>query len=381
MVRLLLAAVLAGPAAAHAARRVEIAIHGDDVEFPALRGRLHELLDAQGRPLQIDRSGPLDVAARVAPGAGDPDRLAQIWVELEVDGRATVLVVDGPRQRVLLRHVDAPAGTDEVVLEAVGTIVAGAVEALAEGMPIGVTRAEVEAELAAAPDPAPEPTSAPEPTPPPDSAPAPAPLAEAPAAVPARGPVRLAIEPGWQMQGWSSDAPAVLHGPMLAVVALAAAVGARPGAGISGQFRLPVRIDDGTLTTRIASGSLRAFVAVQPRLSSRVTLRTRVGAGVDLVRLTTRGLQSAAPRVVHAIPIVHGAVGVAVRVSPRVALALDAVLDVDLVDTQFVLDEPMRTVFDPWRARPGVGLTVVWDVLAAPSSPEGVRADANRPPR
>jgi hypothetical protein len=69
---------------------------------------------------------------------------------------------------------------------------------------------------------------------------------------------------------------------------------------------------------------------------------------------------------VHAIPIVRASLGLQIALPRRFALAFDASVEVDLVDTQFVLRAPERTVLDPWRARPGLAIALLWDPIPSP---------------
>lgn len=350
-----------------AARDVAIVVHGDEAQRAALQIQLEGALPT-GVASSI-AAGPIDLARAVAPAPVEPEMLARVWIELapaDRGGVVTVALVDGRHERVLVRHIAAPIGVDAAVRETIATLVASAIEALRDGAVIGIERAVAQAQLDAAipPPPADTPNSSAAPTTPTR----PQPDAPPPPTTPRRRGDRriaLAIEPGWSLLAWSREQP-LQHGPSLALGVLSRGRW-RAGAGLSGQYRLPARVAHDDVGLRLSSGSLRVWAGVHPGITQRVGLRARVGAGVDLVRAsvsaTTPGVRTRVAAV-HALPVVRASFGVGVSLTPGLQLALDAALEVDLVDTRFVLEAPDRTVFDPWRARPGVTLSLAWDPLA-----------------
>ncbi|MBX7083782.1 MAG: hypothetical protein K1X88_31520 [Nannocystaceae bacterium] len=367
-------AVLAVVAPAH---RVDVVIHGEDEAMPQWIARLREQVERDGRSLAITRSGAIDLAAALATPRPDDAQLAQIWLELAPDGALEILVVDGPRARALLREVPAPAGLDEAAREAVATIAASAIEAIAAGEPVGRAHDELEAEVAAAgaaaptTSPASDPTTSPSlPTPPRPRAAAGPTVASTPTATRSRLPtaarVRAALELGWRAQAWQADAPALQHGPIAALAIVAAVPRLSPGAVVSGQFRLPAHVRDAGLDARLLGGAVRALATIEPSVARRVRLRARAGFGVDLLHVAVSGIDRPATARTRTLPIFALGFGTAAYVSARVALAVDASLELDLVDTKLVLLGQHRTIFDPWRPRPGLGFTVQWDVVAPP---------------
>ncbi|MFO0631842.1 MAG: hypothetical protein U0168_03230 [Nannocystaceae bacterium] len=172
MVLPLLLAVLAVAAPQH---RVDVVLHGEDEAMPQLVARLRELVERDGRTLAFTRSAAIDVGAALATAQPDDDQLAQIWLELAPDGELELLVVDGPRARALLRSVPAPLGLDEAAREALATIAASAVEAIAAGEPVGQAHDELQAAVAGRSVTPPEPRPIPRPDPTPRDASEPAP--------------------------------------------------------------------------------------------------------------------------------------------------------------------------------------------------------------
>jgi hypothetical protein len=294
-------------------------------------------------------------------------------------------ILDGNVKRVLARVFGvegwpgASAVTKRLWALAEDCTPASAVAAIAAGEPVGQAHDELQAAVAgrSVTPPEPRPIPRPDPTPRDASEPAPRqrdeprPIASTPGApagprLPSSARIRVAVELGWRAQAWSARKPAVLHGPTVAVAMLASASRLAPGAVVAGQYRLPTHVDDGELDARLTGGAVRALATVEPALGRRVRLRARAGFGVDLLRVAVSGIDRPAASATRALPMFAMGLGAAVRVSARVALALDASLELDLVDTRLVLRSPARTVFDPWRPRPGVGFTVAWDVVAAP---------------
>lgn len=323
-----------------------------------------------------------EILGDAAPPA-DARVLAWVWVDLDPRAkRARIVVVDGARARVLIREVPAPDRVDAVVREATGTIVASAIEALRAGATIGVARADVVLEPEV-PEPPPAPTdpaSTPGvpaigagPSPPATASPATASpatssfgAADLPTRPPPRTPppVHVAVELGWRAALWAPTS-LVTHGPSLGL-ALAARGAIGPGAGVFGEYRLPVRVATDDVRARLDVGTLRGWGGIDPRVSPRVRIRARLGGGVDLVRVSASALDPtiapASPRI-HARPIARISTGVAVTLTPSIALTAELGLEVDLLDTRFVVTGPRRLVYDPWRARVGLGLGLAWAPL------------------
>lgn len=356
------------PAQAAARPRVEIVVHGDPQSVESLRVQLEGAV-GDGVQLAIAGVDRIDLAAALAPGPGDPATLARVWIELAPRGlaHATIVVVDGARERALVRHIRAEQGIDAAVRETVATICATAIEGLRAGAVIGLERAAVAAELAPPADPPPPAIAPPEPP----IAIEPAPPASAVGAPrepsPRTSPLVLPIELAWAIAAWSR-APVIQHGPALGIGVLARGK-LQPGGGIVGQVRLPAIVDHDDVRARLDSGAVRVWAGLHPQVAPRLRLRARMGGGVDLLRALTSSRSTGvepAGAAVHAIPIVRASLGLQIALPRRLALAFDASVEVDLVDTQFVLRAPERTVLDPWRARPGLAIALLWDPIPSP---------------
>lgn len=345
--------------------RVEIAVHGDPQAIASLRVQLEGAV-GDGVVLAIRGVDAIDLAAAVAPGPVDGETLARVWIELVPQGAsvATIVVVDGPRERALVRHIRADQGIDAAVREAVATICASAIEGLRAGAVIGIERTVVEAELA--------PAAQAQPTPPvlTEEAPPPRPLprtADAPVTPKRAPPVAVPIELGWAIAAWSR-APVIQHGPSLSIGVLARGK-LQPGGGLAAQYRFPATVDHADVRARLDSGVLRVWAGVHPQVSPRLRVRARVGGGVDLLRAVTSsrstGVQPTSAAL-HGIPIARASLGLGIALPKKLAVVIDASLEVDLVDTEFVLRGPERTVFDPWRARPGLAIALLWDPMPGP---------------
>jgi hypothetical protein len=345
--------------------RVEIAVHGELGAVEALRGQLE---GATGDDVTLAIAGVdrIDLAAAVAPGPADAQTLARVWIELGAQGatHATIVVVDGARERALVRHVRAAEGIDAAVRETIATICASAIEGLRAGAVIGLERAAVAAELAPGTVPEPGPAAIAPPPPPPSrtASTAPGDPPRPPRRAPATG---VPIELGWSLAAWSR-APAIQHGPMLGA-GVVARNRLQPGGGITAQYRLPAIVDHPDVRTRLDSGVLRVWGGLHPEVASRLRLRARLGGGVDLLRADPLPRSTGvvpSPSSVRAIPIVRASFGLQIALPRRLAIAIDASVEADLVDTELVLRMPDRTVFDPWRARPGLAIALQWDPLA-----------------
>jgi hypothetical protein len=358
------------PAQAVARPRVEIVVHGDPQSVESLRVQLEGAV-GDGVQLAIAGVDRIDLAVALAPGPGDTTTLARVWIELAPRGvaptHATIVVVDGARERALVRHIRADQGIDAAVRETIATICATAIEGLRAGAVIGLERAVVAAELAPPADPTPAAVAPPEPP----VAIEPAPPARAALAPrepsPRTSPIVVPIELAWAITAWSR-APVIQHGPALGIGVLARGK-LQPGGGVTGQFRLPAIVDHDDVRARLDSGAVRVWAGLHPQVAPRLRLRARTGGGVDLLRAVTSsrttGVEPTAAAV-HAIPIVRASLGLQIALPRRLALAFDASVEVDLVNTQFVLQAPERTVLDPWRARPGLAIALMWDPMPSP---------------
>ncbi len=357
---------LSAPAAAQT-RSVHVAIAGASGDADSLEALVREFMARVPVAVDYTRPSVIDATDVITPREGAAPAVARVWLDLGRGGRATVFLVDEPWERILIRHVDAPDGFDEVTRETVGHIVRSSVEAMLAGQRIGLAREEARAALgltaATAAAPSGEPRDAPPATTPRDTD-APTPGARA-----SRSPAPV-LDLGIRYEGaaWSSDAPLV-HGPAATVGT--SALGGSPGFGLelSGQYRFPVTIDERPAGVRLDSGALRLVGILDLAVTERLTARVAAGGGVDLVGVEARIIAgtdtTAEPAELTTVPIARLALGAGHLSKTGHGLWGALAAEMDLVNTRYVVDVEgaKATVFDPWRLRAGAYLGVTTRVL------------------
>ncbi|HJL15796.1 MAG TPA: hypothetical protein RMH99_09075 [Sandaracinaceae bacterium LLY-WYZ-13_1] len=328
------------------ARAVDVVFVGDAIEASGLAPVLEELL------ARIDvelRQGPieavLDPRAVLTPRPDAPPALARIWIEL-ADDRTTIYLVDDAWERILVRHVPTGGALDEVSREQVAHIVHAAVDALLAGARIGLTRVEASERLGVAPEPPPEPTESPEPPEPPPE--------------PALGAdVVLAYTP--QL---FADGPAVRHavsvlGSLLVGrrsprLALTAGIDVWPSSDHEGAG----------LGLELSTVTLRAEAAVEVRVIEGTHVRVGGGLALDVTTAQTRRLAGSMVEVAESFteagPLVCLRLAVQQRLWEWISLSGGLLVDVDLLDTRYVVEGNERddAVVDPWLVRPALWLGV-----------------------
>jgi hypothetical protein len=352
-----LAMVIAPPEAP--TRRVEIAIHGADADADSLSLALGDHLEALAVEQRLARADAIDLATVVTPGALDEAVVARIWIELGTDRRSTVMIVDGPWERVLIRHVPAPAGLDEVAREELAMIVGSSVEALLAGARIGVERTT----LAPTSEPAPVAPAAPASTVSRRDATRP-PTSHTPSRTPNQPAYSAWLAAGWSMHLWSSPSP-VQHGPFASLSLVARDVAMRPGASVEGRYALPIRIRASDVEMRLDAGAMRITASLQPELGRRASARIRMGGGLDITRVAPTA--RADTLVVHrrfweSTGFVTAALGIVLGLTPAIALQLELVGDVEVSRTRYLLTGSDRVLLAPWRVRPGLVLALAYDI-------------------
>ncbi|APR86572.1 Hypothetical protein A7982_11921 [Minicystis rosea] len=339
-------------------RRVTVVLLGEPRARTAVEEVLRELFGRLPVDLEIQQAPTLDLQAVLTPPASAPPRLARIWIDARAPERATVYLVDGPWERILVRHVPLHGGLDEVAREEVGHIAETSVGALLGGGTIGVTRAEARVDLGL---PATPPPATPRPAPPRSKPPRPAALAPLPS------PVHLFA--GYGVEAWSSASP-IRHGPTLGV-ALHFPVDAQPGrwsgiAQLLASYRLPNIVDDQAAGVRLDHAVVRLVAGPGYRLSERWSLRALAGGGFDVAHVapragtdTTLALQPATYRV---SVLATALLGVAFRASRALHVTALLGVDADALDTRYVvqLGATALPVLVPWRARGLLTVGVDW---------------------
>lgn len=336
-------AVLLWGARAHAAteRSVDIVIADGD---EASAARLTEVLRDPLRRLQVEahfgRAPQVEPRQIIEPQPGAAPRLARVWIDLGRRERATLYLVDGTWERILVRHVALSAGLDEVAREELSLILRAALEGLMSGERIGVGREEARKVLA--PD---APRPAPKPAPPPRDG----------------GP---AFELGLAYEG-QLFAPqhTIAHGP-LASLGLRSGGSIAIGGTLSGQLRLPVSVDGQRAGLELGTWALRAMATLRIPVATRLALRGALGGGADVVDIDPRVREGAGARTAEAryeaSAVGRALAGVEWTVFGETALSLGISCEGDFVAQRYVdvhAGERVE-VLAPYRVRPGLVLGI-----------------------
>lgn len=346
------------------ARQVQVAIAGPSDEAAALEEVVRELMARMPVGVDYARPSAVDPTDVITPRADAAPAVARVWLDLGRPGRATVFLVDEPWERILVRHVDAPNGVDEVTRETIGHIVQSSVEAMLAGQRIGLAREEARAALGLGPVAADAPPgSSPKAAPPVPGRPDRGVRAD-------RAPASLGLDVGvrYEALAWSRESPA-LHGPGVAVSTTFGAALPRVGVEASGQYRFPTTVEGKPAGVRLDSGALRLVAIADLALSRSVLARAAAGGGLDLVGVEARIVAgtdtTAEPAELTLVPQLRAAVAAASAADGGHRLWGGIAAELDLTDTRYVVDvEGERvTVFDPWRTRVGVYVGATTRVL------------------
>lgn len=277
------------------------------------------------------------VVARIDPGnamrGSDGERtrppLGRAFVDLSDPGRATVYIVDGRWERILVRHVP-PTGNPDVVRETVARIVSTAVEALLAGSfrqqsePFSTTASGTAAagtaggadpnsgnstnsansansagRIAPSPPPMVPAETTPE-TRPNDSGRAGSAgdittgvaVTAASDSAQKRPPLVLELRIGaaYEVSLYAAG-QTLVHGPALFGVLALGTAPVRPALWLTGQYRWPVVSAALPVGYRIDTTALRLLAGTELALGRRTTLELGAGLGLDFVRLEPRPAQ------------------------------------------------------------------------------------------
>jgi hypothetical protein len=358
--------------------RVEIETAGPARQIEPLESVLRELIGHLRLTPHYSQAEGVDPRVVVIPAADARPALARVWIDLSQPARATVYVVDGPWDRVLVRHVPLERGIDEVVREEIAQIVSATLDALASGARIGLTREEVERELLGSsgrrepgragtpPDGSAEPEAGSARPPPGSADPASAPPPEdyrardiyAFEAPPIDAPP-LDLGMYYELQAWSGDRLA--HGPAAAVRSAFRKGRGGPGILLSAQYRFAVTVDEPPIGVRLHSGAGRVLGTYDFPIATRSELRAGLGLGLDLVEIEPRqqatgGDVRVAPERTTLLPVARALAAVQHRILSGTLVTAAVALDLELVDASYHVDRPAgrQPVFDPWTLRPAM---------------------------
>ncbi|MCC6874075.1 MAG: hypothetical protein IT378_07180 [Sandaracinaceae bacterium] len=343
--------LLAVCARAGAQERVEIRFAGDEESQLFLRPPIDELLAPVVSLVVLERVDVLDLRTVVDPPADPAPALARVWVERGTD-RVTIFLVDRDWERILIRHVPVPEALDEAAREQVAQIVHAAIEALLGGARLGVTREEARQSLDV-------------------------PRAVEPPAAPVAGPAsRGLLATGDLSLAYAgqlfADGPALRH-------AITVAIALRFGEGLGGGALRPVVLvagelwpslgaDGQGLHLELRSWVLRAEGGVDVEPAAGTTVRVTAGLALDVTNVEPRTLAAGGALAGSAYdavaPLVSLRAAVLQRVWEWLGVSAGLALDLDLLDTRYVVATPAgdRSLLDPWPLRLALvaGACVLW---------------------
>ena len=143
-----------------------------------------------------------------------------------------------------------------------------------------------------------------------------------------------------------------------AAAALASRQGLRPSIVLSGLYAFPLSAGDDLVAAQVKLGSVRLLGTLQPARWSWGAFDVGAGGGVDV--LSVEPASKLLPATVlagpttHVDPVVSGMATLRVSMAPNVVFSLSAMLDVDVVTHQYVLDHRSErdSVLSLWTFRP-----------------------------
>lgn len=331
-----------GPRTTTTPQRILLVVAGEPAETEQLAQVAAELLGRLAVTVRADRVEHIDTVQIARAALTNSEYIARAFVDLREPRRVTLWFVDPAHDRILVRQLDRLPTNDEVMREELGHILETSTEGLLSGAEIGLPRANV---IGAA-NPLPDRRA-------PSSSPLPEPVY--------KGPLQFAFF--YEAQALSNEAP-ITHGPE-ASAWLAWPVGRRAlGLWLTGQYRLPLHLETDAAGARIEGGALRAMATFDWPIQSRVTLRSSLGGGIDLIELRPEAtgataVQLAAARLLT-FGIMRAAFGVDVRISPALTIGARTAIDVDVADTRYVFAarDGDAVLMRPFPVRPAFALGI-----------------------
>ncbi len=338
---LLLAVLALGTTAAaqtparEGAPRIDLVVAADQSASENILAVLRDALARRG--LQVDanvvpRLDPSQLARPLTPQAPAPP-VARVWLDL-VAPQPTMYFVSEPTGLVYVRALAVHPVPDQVELELIRFVVDGAVQAILEGQPLGVSRAEFARSLV------------------PPIVPSPAPPAS-PAPATGRTRPRWVIAAGYG--GARLSAGVVTHGPGLSAELLWPHL--RLGVAVLQRFAVALNSPDlgatspGVSAVLLSSG-LRLFAALPARLTTHLSASLGIGAGFDLTHVAPAGT-GATPAFWATDPLVLGTATVQQRFG-RLVAGIDGGIELALLAPRYTAVRPGTTlaVWTPERWRP-----------------------------
>ncbi|HXI57738.1 MAG TPA: hypothetical protein VNO55_16850, partial [Polyangia bacterium] len=326
-----------GGAAVSPVFTVQIAADADDAA--ALQTVLRDAIGRQPVQLSMTLVGRIDPGALMrAPMAAPPPAVGRAYVDLTDPQHATLYVVDGPWQRILVRSVPFTSNPD-IMRETVGRIVSTAVEALLAGS------FERQSEAVAS-------FETPVPVPPPPPAPRPPLLAPS-------------LGAGYETSLYAGAHPLV-QGPTLAGALVIGQRRWRPAIWLAGLYRLPLQDDGVPVGYRLSTVGLRLLAGVERTVATGWRLQLAVGGGLDLVHLQPQR-NSADPAVFvtsdrwFSTGVGRVVVGLRRRLGRYLSVQGQLQIDLDASRTRLLVtdDQQTRQSLQLYPVRPGLGLALL----------------------
>jgi hypothetical protein len=320
------------------AGRVLLVVAAEPGEAKALGQVATELLGRLSVTVELRRVARIDLAEVGRPSDG-ARYLARIYVDLRRADSAALFFVDSAHDRILIREIARPPGSEEVAREELGHIFETSTEGLLSGAEIGVPRADVLPMLE------------------PDKKEKPSPAVE------------ITERRAWQASLLYELE--VLAGPAYAVQGPEAGLFIRlpsrkPELGVwaSGQYRFPLHVDADPVSARLEGGALRVGLALDVPIRTTMRIRTGLGGGVDLVDVQPEtsdpsGVALASGELVL-VAVARATLGLEVRLSSALSFWSRIAVDLDPSGTQYVFQRRTSEdlVLRPWPVRPALAIGI-----------------------
>jgi hypothetical protein len=349
--------------------RVEVAVAAPPDAETELVSVLAELLGRLQVELELRRESAIAPASVVTPPPAPTAALARVFIDATRADVAVLYLVDASWQRVLVRRLPLEHGLDEVAREQLAHIVEAAIQSLAAGGQIGVSRAEASAELGL-PSPLVEDVTPPgdgEPRAPATSAPEPAPASRrSRAAVPrgaaeaSRWKARAGL--GWGLAPWTAET--LVQGPELSLRLGVGRGRLSGGGGLGLQYRLRREVRSELAGMVIEGLALRVLAHARYALEPGFAVLASLGGGFDRETFQPRSGRASSialgPSGTRASAVAALRLGMEVRMSGPVWLGADAGAELDLAPDDYVVLQGGRFVpiAEPLRVRPTFSVLV-----------------------
>ncbi len=328
-------------------RLVDVSIVATAESTAPMQRVLEDLLGWLGVRLTTTSTTDLDLQAVVTP-APVSGRVARVWIDLRQPDRATVFIADATWERILIRHVLREGNADEIQREAIGHIVAAAIEALLAGGRIGVDRARIRESLGLqAPRVAAEP--------------------RAPAVPAAASDLPRAwadIGAGGSVSPYGTPLT-FAAGPIVTIAAGARTRRFSAGAAVLLDYAVPIVVETADAGLRVQPRGARFLGVGGYEVARGIELRATVGGGVEIVDAaaypTRNGSFQAEPPRTIALGVFRADGQVRFVLREHLALLLGLGVEVELARVRYVAEigGQFESLLAPWPVRPVLTVAIV----------------------